>query len=134
MTVEETRIQQSGNCLLYIILIIVINKRKNKIINDNNNNMASTLKILRGGNICNGDGNTKIFKGDVYIVNQHIQKVVAWENGVAPLCPSNAELVDCQGKLVAPGWIDQHTHYDGQVTWDPYLSPSASAGVTTASK
>ena len=33
---------------------------------------------------------------------------------------------------MTPGWVDQHTHYDGQVTWDPYLSPSANAGVTTA--
>ena len=40
--------------------------------------------------------------------------------------------IDARGDLVTPGWVDIHTHYDGQVTWDPYLSPSGWNGVTTA--
>jgi len=39
--------------------------------------------------------------------------------------------VDCHGLVVAPGWVDAHTHFDGQVTWDPYLTPSSAGGVTT---
>ena len=43
----------------------------------------------------------------------------------APRC------IDADGALVTPGWVDVHTHYDGQVTWDDALEPSASNGVTT---
>ncbi|MCS6763276.1 MAG: amidohydrolase family protein [Candidatus Protistobacter heckmanni] len=40
--------------------------------------------------------------------------------------------IQADGCLVTPGWVDIHTHYDGQATWDPYLSPSTWHGVTTA--
>ena len=42
------------------------------------------------------------------------------------------EELDAKGNLVTPGWVDIHTHYDGQVSWDPYLTPSSWHGVTTA--
>jgi N-acyl-D-amino-acid deacylase len=42
------------------------------------------------------------------------------------------ETVDADGQLVTPGWVDIHTHYDGQATWDPMLTPSCWHGVTTA--
>jgi N-acyl-D-aspartate/D-glutamate deacylase len=41
------------------------------------------------------------------------------------------EVVDAEGALATPGWVDVHTHYDGQVTWDDQVDPSASHGVTT---
>src|SRR5216684_975510 len=40
--------------------------------------------------------------------------------------------IDAEGLLVTPGWVDIHTHYDGQATWDPLLAPSSWHGVTTA--
>ncbi|MBM3601611.1 MAG: amidohydrolase family protein [Alphaproteobacteria bacterium] len=42
------------------------------------------------------------------------------------------EIVDASGLVLMPGIIDSHTHYDAQVTWDPWLTPSSSLGVTTA--
>ncbi len=40
--------------------------------------------------------------------------------------------INADGLILAPGWVDVHTHYDGQATWDPYLTPSCWHGVTTA--
>ena len=42
-----------------------------------------------------------------------------------------ADTFDCEGRLVTPGWVDVHTHYDGQATWDPVLAPSSWHGATT---
>ena len=47
------------------------------------------------------------------------------------LGPARRE-INAEGLLLTPGWVDIHTHYDGQATWDPYMSPSANHGVTTA--
>ena len=44
---------------------------------------------------------------------------------------AGAREVDADGLIVSPGWVDIHTHYDGQVTWDPDVSPSSWHGVTT---
>ena len=40
--------------------------------------------------------------------------------------------INADGLMLAPGWVDVHTHYDGQATWVPYLTPSCWHGVTTA--
>ena len=47
------------------------------------------------------------------------------------LGPARRE-IDADGLLLTPGWVDIHTHYDGQATWDPYMTPSSWHGVTTA--
>jgi N-acyl-D-amino-acid deacylase len=47
------------------------------------------------------------------------------------LSPGRGESIDADGRLLTPGFVDPHTHYDGQVTWDPILAPSSWHGVTT---
>ena len=44
---------------------------------------------------------------------------------------AGAEVVDADGLLVTPGFVDIHTHFDGQATWDPVLAPSSHHGVTS---
>ncbi|PPR59731.1 MAG: N-acyl-D-aspartate deacylase [Alphaproteobacteria bacterium MarineAlpha4_Bin2] len=80
--------------------------------------------VIRGGTIADGDGG-KLYSGDVAINDGKISSV----GGKAGL--SRRE-IDADGLLVAPGWVDVHTHYDGQATWDPILAPSSWHGVTTA--
>jgi len=80
--------------------------------------------VIRGGLIVDGSG-TPAFGGDLAVDGGRIAQV----GGRAG--PGRREL-DAAGAIVAPGWVDIHTHYDGQATWDPYLSPSGWHGVTTA--
>ena len=79
--------------------------------------------VIRNGKIVDGSG-APAFTGDVAIDNGVITNV-GGKAGTA------RREIDATGLLVTPGWVDIHTHYDGQVTWDPYLSPSSWHGVTT---
>ena len=79
--------------------------------------------VIRNGKIVDGSGK-KPFHGDVAIDNGKISVVGIVEN------PGKKE-IDAKGNIVTPGWVDIHTHYDGQVCWDPYLTPSSWHGVTT---
>lgn len=81
------------------------------------------LKIT-GGTIVDGTGQAR-FEGDVAIQDGVIVEVGARIEGEA------RETIDATGQLVTPGFVDIHTHYDGQATWDALLDPSASHGVTT---
>jgi len=80
--------------------------------------------VIRGGTIVDGNGG-KPYTGDIAIDDGRISAV----GGKAG--PGRRE-IDADGLLVAPGWVDVHTHYDGQATWDPILAPSSWHGVTTA--
>lgn len=79
--------------------------------------------IIRGGTIVDGSGDTK-FVGDIAIDGEKIVAVGMVEG------PAKKE-IDATGMIVTPGWVDVHTHYDGQATWDPILAPSSWHGVTT---
>ena len=81
--------------------------------------------VIRNGLIVDGSGK-KPFIGDIAIDNENISLV---SNSITE---RGKEEIDAEGKLVTPGWVDIHTHYDGQVCWDPYLTPSSWHGVTTA--
>ena len=79
--------------------------------------------VIRGGTIVDGTGG-KSLTGDVAIDGDRIAQV----GGKAG--PAKREIA-AEGKLVTPGWVDVHTHYDGQATWDQELAPSSWHGVTT---
>ncbi|MBB83556.1 MAG: amidohydrolase [Deltaproteobacteria bacterium] len=81
------------------------------------------LKIT-GGTIVDGTG-TEAFTGEVAIKNGKIAAIGASVPGDA------AQTIDAAGRIVTPGFVDVHTHYDGQVTWDDLLDPSGGHGVTT---
>jgi len=80
-------------------------------------------RVLKGGTIVDGSCAAS-FTGDVAIQDGRIVEV-GRVSGAA------RETVDASGLLVTPGWIDIHTHYDGQATWDPLLTPSFWHGVTS---
>ncbi len=79
--------------------------------------------VIRNGTIVDGTGRTR-FEGDVGIDGDRLTAV-----GHVQACGRRE--IDARGLLVTPGWVDVHTHYDGQVTWDPLLAPSSWHGVTT---
>jgi len=79
--------------------------------------------VIRGGTIVDGTG-APAYTGDVAVQNGRIAAVGKIEG------PAR-RTVNAEGKLVTPGWVDIHTHYDGQATWDNTLAPTSLHGVTT---
>ena len=86
-----------------------------------NNNLHDL--VIRNGRIINGSGD-QAFIGDIAIDNKKISQV-------GKVDKAGIREIDAEENLVTPGWVDIHTHYDGQVCWDPYLTPSSWHGVTT---
>ncbi len=80
--------------------------------------------VIRGGTIVDGTGEDP-FTGDVAVDGQVIVQV-GGKAGAA------RQELDAAGLLVTPGFVDIHTHYDAQATWDPLLGSSCWHGVTTA--
>jgi N-acyl-D-amino-acid deacylase len=80
--------------------------------------------IVRGGAVADGTG-APVTTADVAVTDGVITEVGRLDG------PAR-RVIDADGALVTPGFVDVHTHFDGQVTWDPTLSPSGWHGVTTA--
>jgi N-acyl-D-aspartate/D-glutamate deacylase len=80
--------------------------------------------VIRGGTIANGQGGD-LFEADVAIKHGRIAEI-------GKISGKGKDEIDARGKLVAPGFVDVHTHYDGQVTWSQDITPSSQNGVTTA--
>ena len=82
--------------------------------------------IIKNGTIYDGTGQGS-FVSDIFVKNELV--VDLRKSNVNDKC---LEEIDANGLIVTPGFVDIHTHYDGQVTWDNYISPSSWHGVTTA--
>jgi N-acyl-D-aspartate/D-glutamate deacylase len=79
--------------------------------------------IIRNGRIVDGTG-APAYRGDLAVKDGRIAALGKVEG-------SAIREIDAGGQLVAPGWVDTHSHMDGQATWDHYLSPALNHGITT---
>ena len=79
--------------------------------------------VIRGGTVVDGTG-APAFEADVGVRDGRIA-------AVGRIAGSGAEEIDARGQIVTPGFVDIHTHYDGQATWDQRMQPSSWHGVTT---
>ena len=80
--------------------------------------------VIRGGSVADGLGNPLV-DADVAVLDGRIA-------AVGKVAGKGREEIDARGKVVTPGFVDIHTHYDGQAVWDQRFAPSSWHGVTTA--
>lgn len=90
--------------------------------------MSAYDTIIKGGTIVDGTRTRERFVGDVAIKDGLIAEIV--EGGGLDTSLAD-KVIDANGLNVVPGYVDLHTHYDGQLLWDPYLSCSSWHGVTS---
>ncbi|MGB1724632.1 MAG: amidohydrolase family protein, partial [Ilumatobacteraceae bacterium] len=79
--------------------------------------------VIRNGSIIDGSG-SPARTADIAVDSGVIVEV-------GPTVGAGVREIDADGALVTPGFVDVHTHYDAQASWDPYLTPSSWHGVTT---
>jgi N-acyl-D-aspartate/D-glutamate deacylase len=79
--------------------------------------------VIRNGTVIDGSGAPRRV-ADVAVQDGKIA-------AVGPKLGAGRREIDAAGLVVAPGFVDIHTHYDGQATWDPFVTPSSWHGVTT---
>ena len=83
--------------------------------------------VIRNAQLVDGSGSPSR-PADVVVDDGRIAEVT----GAGQASTTSAtQVMDADGRLVTPGWVDVHTHYDAQVTWDPWVTPSSWHGVTT---
>ena len=80
--------------------------------------------VIRGATVVDGTAAAQAFRADVAADDGRITEI-------GDVRGEAREVIAADGLLVTPGFVDVHTHYDGQVTWDPMLTPSSWHGVTT---
>src|SRR3954451_1706567 len=83
--------------------------------------------VIRGGIVVDGTGSAPR-EADVGIIGNRIAAIGDARGDIG----GGAEEIDAKGKLVTPGFVDIHTHYDAQAVWDSHMAPSSWHGVTTA--
>ena len=88
--------------------------------------------LIKGGLVVDGNGGEPVL-AEVLIKDGKIDAVISANEAVAgkSIEMIGVETIDASGCIVTPGFVDPHTHYDGQATWDDRLAPSADHGVTT---
>jgi len=80
--------------------------------------------VVKNGMVVDGTRAPR-FRGDIGVKNGRIAKIGRIRSH------EGAKVVDASGLVVAPGFIDLHTHYDAQIFWDPYLTISSWHGITS---
>lgn len=86
--------------------------------------MSNPDLVIRGGTVADGRGG-ELYEADIAVTGGKISEV-------GKVAAKGREEIDARGRLVTPGFVDVHTHYDGQVTWSQDITPSSQNGVTTA--